>query len=667
MEGLGWFGNRAAEQRLKLLLGEQSGETLDANALEDAALVLISSVNDAGYLEPKLTVKVTLPEGRTAEYPLDSRLEQSLPRPLEARSATLRLERGRRFSLVGVTFTGLLALTEKEARGFFVGEGLLIPLASERIYSPGRLQRALNNLEEALRQQGYAEATVTVGDVQIDRSSGKVRAEVKVVEGRRWQVTELKFKIADGSETPENLAGNRVDQQWTSLWRQTTATAIRRWYYQRGHPDVQVRLVPDAVDAADGSKVVTVVAEVTPGPQVHVGEIRFTGNTHTREKTMRRLVATKTGDLLNPIRLDNGQARISQLGVFKSVDLRLAPTDGEVRNVEYAVTEGRRQELSLLAGYGSYEQLRGGIEWRHFNLFDRAHTDSLKLVQSMKSSQGDYVYTVPELFGTTTDGSVRLFGLNREELSFRREEYGANVSVLWPLRSFGIALTTGYTFKHLRNVDNELATQATDQVQADIASVDVGIVRDRRDNPLRPTKGYKLSAQVEAANRALGGQVVYQQFLLGASYHTRWGNGRWIHAGFSHGFVTTLGASDDSTLPVSVRFYPGGDGSIRGYQKGEAAPRAATGEFIGAKAYMLFNLELEQALTTKWSMVAFGDALGTAVQMSDYPFSEKLYSVGLGIRYQTIIGPVRVEYGHNLNPRPFDPAGTLQLSIGFPF
>jgi outer membrane protein insertion porin family len=667
VRGLGWFGNRTAEQRLKLLLGEQHGEFLDANAIEDAALVLISSVNQSGYLEPTLIARVTWGDGSTQEFPLDATLEHSLPRPLNVSSATLLLDKGRRFSLQDVTFTGLLAVTDKDARGFFIGEGLLIPLASERIYSPSRLSRAQSNLEEALRQQGYAEAVVSSGNVQIDRETGKVRAEINVKEGRKWIVTALNFSIADKSETPAKITETRLGQQWTSLWRQNAATAIRRWYYARGHPDVQVKLTPQAVDAADGTKSVTVVAEVIPGPVVHVGEVRFTGNTHTREKTLRRLVPGKTGDLLNPIRFDNGQARISQLGVFRSVDLKYVPADAEVRDVDYSMVEGRRQELSLLAGYGSYEQLRGGIEWRHYNLFDRAHTDSLKLIQSMKSSQGDYVYTVPELFGTTTDGSVRLFGLNREELSFRREEYGANISVLWPLRRLGVALTTGYTFKHLRNVDNELATRATDSNQADIASVDIGIVRDRRDNPLRPTKGYKLSAQVESANRALGGEVVYQQVMLGASYHTSWGTGRWIHAGVSHGLVTTFGATDDSTLPVSVRFYPGGDGSIRGYQNGEAAPRAANGEFVGAKSYLLFNLELEQALTSKWSVVAFGDALGTAARMSDYPFSEKLYSIGLGVRYQTIIGPVRVEYGHNLNPRPFDPAGTLQLSIGFPF
>ncbi len=667
VKGLGWFGNRTAEQRLKLLLGEQRGEFLDANGIEDAALVLISAINQNGYLEPTVIARVTLGNGQTEDYPLDAKLEHSLPRPLNVTAATLIIDRGKRFSLESVSFTGLLAISQKEARSFFIGAGLLVPLASERIYSPSRFSRALANLEEALRQQGYADATVTAGEVQVDHKTGKVQAEIKVQEGRKWTVSALNFSVSDQSEPPQKIAGAYINQPWTSLWRQNTATAIRRWYYARGHPDVQVTLTPHATDVADGTKTVAVMAQITPGPIVHIGAITISGNTHTKENTIRRLVPAKTGDLLNPIRLDNGQARISQLGVFQSVDLKTTPADPDVRDVEYAVTEGKRQEFNLLAGYGSYEQLRGGFEWRHYNLFDRAHTDSLKLVQSMKSSQGDYIYTVPELFGTTTDGSVRLFGLNRKEFSFRREEYGANVSVLWPLRRIGIELTTGYTFKHLRNADNELATHATDTSQADVASIDIGLVRDRRDNPLRPTKGYKLSAQVEAANRALGGEVVYQQVILGASYHTRWGSGRWIHAGISHGFVTTFGDSNDSRLPISVRFYPGGDGSIRGYQNGEAAPRTSTGEFIGAKSYLQFNLELEQALTSKWSAVVFGDALGETARMSDYPFSEKLYSVGLGVRYQTIIGPVRMEYGQNLNRRPLDPRGTLQFSIGFPF
>ena len=128
----------------------------------------------------------------------------------------------------------------------------------------------------------------------------------------------------------------------------------------------------------------------------------------------------------------------------------------------------------------------------------------------------------------------------------------------------------------------------------------------------------------------------------------------------------TLG-STDRDLPVNKRFYPGGENSIRGYADGEAAPRGPLDTFLGAKTYTLLNVELEQAVTKNISVVLFADTLGTAVQLARYPIDEYLYTAGLGVRYQTLIGPVRLEYGRNLNPRPNDPSGTLHLSLGFPF
>jgi outer membrane translocation and assembly module TamA len=285
----------------------------------------------------------------------------------------------------------------------------------------------------------------------------------------------------------------------------------------------------------------------------------------------------------------------------------------------------------------------------------------------MKSTRGTYTYTVPELFGSTLDGSARLFGLHREERSFTRDEFGVNTSIQWPWRALHAQLTTGYTLQRFNITHNDLATEPTDLGQVNSSSINFGVVQDRRDNPLTPHRGTKLFAQVDWASRWLGGEVDYQQLRIGGSYHTSWGHGRWIHVGLVHGVVLTLGATDDKDLPVNVRFFPGGDGSIRGYNDGEAAPRAANGQFVGAKSYVQLNVELEQALTSRWSVVLFGDGLGIAARIADYPFSEELYSVGLGVRYRTPIGPVRLEYGRNLNPRPLDPSGTVQLSIGVPF
>jgi outer membrane translocation and assembly module TamA len=77
-------------------------------------------------------------------------------------------------------------------------------------------------------------------------------------------------------------------------------------------------------------------------------------------------------------------------------------------------------------------------------------------------------------------------------------------------------------------------------------------------------------------------------------------------------------------------------------------------------------VEIEQALTPQWSLVFFLDALGAARRLENYPADEWLFSVGGGIRWRTVIGPIRLEYGHNLNPRSGDPRGTLHFAIGYP-
>ncbi|HWA08290.1 MAG TPA: BamA/TamA family outer membrane protein [Opitutaceae bacterium] len=667
VQGLGWWTNRELRQTLLRLLDGERRATLDANAIEDAAMIVFSDLTEVGYAEPRIEVEARLPDGTSATYTLDPRLDQPLPRPLTAAQVVLHVKPGRRFSVASVKFDGLTALSEDDARVYFRGENTLFVIGAERAYSPARVQRAVSNLLEELRRRGYAEAEVEADDVQIDHATGAVRIHVTVVEGAKWTVTALEYSPAPEGGAPTGLELGRLDRPWSSLWRQDMETAIRRWYYQRGYPDVTANLEARASEPANGIRHVTVTAAVVPGTKVTLGQVRFEGNERTHESVLRPLAPAKPGVPLNPSEMEEGQFRISHLGVFNTVDLRYDPPGGDTRDAVYHLVEGNRSDASLLFGYGSYEQLRGGIEQRSYNLFGLAHHSTLELVESMKSTRGEYDYTVPELFGSSIDGTAKVFGLRRQERSFLHEEYGTNFSIALPVKRLGLDFTTGYTFKRLRDTNNSLATGPTDPVQTDAAIVDFGVARDRRDNPLTPRRGYRIFAQVEEASREFGGNVDYQRLHFGAAYHTPWGSSRWFHLGLVHEVLTTLGARNDDLLPANVRFYPGGDNSIRGYREGEAAPRTPDGQFIGAKTTMLLSLELEQALTSKWSAVVFSDSLGMATRMAHYPFDERLYSVGLGVRFKTIVGPLRLEYGHNLHRRPLDPSGTLLFSIGFPF
>jgi outer membrane protein insertion porin family len=668
VDGMGWFGSRETSRNLQLLLGDQlAPATIDAPPIEDAALILFHELQRDGYLDARVTAEIFHPDGRKSRHPLTAMLDEPLPRPLAAQRVVFHVERGTRFLIREVVFRGLDAMREEEARRFFTGETMLIPLAADRIYSPDGVRTSLTNLAEELRLRGHADAVVTLAREEVDRATGRVRLEVDVNEGPVWRVDTVRFAETTDPMPPADFLQDRRGLAWSTLWRQDAAAAVRSWYFARGFPDVRVRINVRPSEPAPGRRSVTVEIRVSPGAQFLLGRVSFEGNTHTRERSMRRMLRLRGGELLNPVEIDNAQARLARLGVFNRIDLRYEDAGPGVRDAVFSVTEGRLQEVNLLAGYGSYEQLRAGVEWQQRNVFGRAHTSNLRLVQSMKSSTGDFRYTVPSLFGTTVDGSARLFGLRREELSFVRQEYGTNLSLSRDFPSLHSTGTASYTLQRLKTTANELATNPIDESETDVASLDLRLVRDRRDNPLTPRSGHRLFAQVQLASKMLGGEVDYQQVQFGGSYHRRIGAGRWMHLGLEHAVVTTFGAEDDRTLPVNVRFFPGGDTSIRGYNRGEAAPRAANGQFVGAKSTLQLNAEFEQALTPKLSVVLFGDALGTAARLADYPFDDTLFSVGLGLRYHTIIGPVRVEYGRNVNPREFDPRGTLLVSVGFPF
>lgn len=664
VDGAGFLRDRELQSALVRLLGAQQAK-LDTNAIEDAAVILMSALGEDGFQRATMEIVAELEDGRTRRVSFDPTFAQPLPRPLSARAVAFQLRPGVRFTIDAVQFAGLTVVSERQARAMFRSDAALFLTARANAWSAARVARSADALLAELRQRGYVEAEVRTR-VEANEQTGKVAVFVDVREGPAWRVAAVSYQREEGDAVPLPPVEGWRGRPWSPTLLKDIREAIRRAYYERGYPDVGVHVVAEPEQDPAAVRTTDVVATIIPGPRVTMGRARFEGAERMRESVLRRRVRLEAGEPLNVIELENSRYRLSRLGIFEAVELRYQPEDGAVRDPVFRLREGPRYETSLLFGYGSYERVRGGIEHRQRNIFGLAHQSRLELVQSMKSSSGDYTYVVPELFGESLDGTARLFGLQREEIAFLRQEFGANVALKRALRAIGGEVTASYTFQALRNRDNSLSTRATDERQLNVASLTFGVGGDRRDNPLRPRRGYHWSAQVELADPRLGSQATYQRTEFAVAYHTRWGGSRWLHAGLHHGVITTAGATD-ATLPVNKRFFPGGDSSIRGFKRGQAAPRGADGLFVGAKSVLLLNVELEQAVTPNWSAVVFWDGLGMAEQLADYPMRERLHTVGAGVRYQTLIGPVRLEYGRNLNPRPDDPSGMWQVSVGYPF
>jgi outer membrane protein assembly complex protein YaeT len=642
-------------------------EVVDANFIENAGLIIISRMREDGFLNPTVIADMELADDRRFAMRWRSTIDPPLPRPLSARRVHFKVYEGQRYFFDQLTFSGLYALPEKQARSFFIETDALITLKRNRIFTPGRLKRGIGALTELLERRGFQNVRVQTADVHQNDETGAVNVRIDVQEGPFHWVRSVRIETFV-QETNRPIYTEVIEPKapYSQLWLQDFIQTLKATNYIGGYADTAAEVKTLNREEITNSIRLDLLATVRTGPQIDVGHVRFLGHKETKEGIMADRVPLKSGDLLDPAKAEKGRSRLARLGIFDSVKLRYDIIDPDTRDVIYDVKEGKSLNINLLFGYGSYEMLRGGVELEKKNVWGMAHHARLRAIQSFKSTRGDFLYTMPQFIGEEIDLFLNGFGLVREEIDFTRKEYGGGAGGLKHFTGISTDLSLRYNYQVLRAADAPEAITRRSVENPGVGAIIADLRHDMRDSPIYPTRGYKLFTTLEVASEYLAGDVDYQRFELAASYHQPLGGGRVLSAGLSHGLIAPLDSAAED-IPFNKRFFPGGEYSIRGYQDGEAAPRNAQGDIIGAETYIFGSVEFEQALTPKWAVVVFVDAVAFARDFGNYPADEALYSVGGGLRWKSIVGPVRLEYGYNLNPRDRDPVGTLHLSLGFPF
>ena len=669
ISGFGLLGNLELKKQIRLMQeGKKPPIAYNANQVEDIVLIVLAKVKEDGYLEPKIQATLTLTNGTVKTYQWNKEFDTILPRPLAVKKLALKVQRGVRFYYERLDIEGLNVIPLKQARQFFINPDALFHFKSMRIFTPSLLQRSLDNLQEALNRRGYQDASVTATNVERNSTNGAVQVTVKVHEGLPTFVRSVHVEVfSPGAEQPKSQTTLHTNVPFSRRWEEDLTQSLRTNEYWKGFPDVKTDVTVRDQQTNAARIEADLTAKVETGTNMTLGAVHFEGQKRTRLSVLRHFAHLRPGEPLNPIKTELSREHLARLGIFDSVRMRYDTVGPHTRDVIYDLKEGNVFEVNLLFGYGSYDKLGGGFEVIHHNVLGLAHQVRLRAMQSFKSTIGDFRYTMPEIIGRNIDMFVSGSFLRREEISFDRVEYDAAVGLHRFFKPIKTDATLRYDYQFLNaqsSYFNVLETVGVGNARA--AAFVLDLKRDLLDNPLEPRHGYKLFSNVEVASEALGGEVSYQRILLGGAIHFDLGGGRLIHLGAIHGLSFTWGGTSRD-LPFNKRFFPGGENSVRGYQYGEAAPRNADGQIVGAETYLQGNAEFEQFLTQTISVVVFLDGVGFAEHRANYPFNEALYSVGGGLRWKTIIGPVRLEYGYNLNPRPFDPSGTIHFSFGFPF
>lgn len=656
VDGFGWLGNAELTASLRLL--EMESGDLTAQKIEDGAFLLANRLRQSGYLDARIsaTVEAEGGEERTVVWP--DPYEPQLDADLVAESVKYHIDAGLLYYYEDVTISGELPISPDEARAYFIPDTTLYSRKKDKSYSPSIFANQQKQLVAGLNVLGYNDARVTSSDAELDRETGAVNASLTVDAGPIYRVVQLQASIYENGELKDERE-RPVDHVYNRAWIEEQSRQLRNEAYHLGFPDTKVNGRIASSERVGDLVNVTVLIEVRRGRKFFIGDIEHKGATDTRDAVLARKTRLETGKPLDLTETEAARRRLSRIGIFRRVDLSYEQTSDHVRDVIFNYENGQRVEWQLLAGYGSYEQFRFGVIGKRSNLFGRAHSLSFEAIQSLKSTSGKVSYAVPEIFGEAIDGKFETTFLNRQELYFDRKERGVSIGLASRIERYKLDLGVDYAFERKQSTDPQIDLDP-DRLEDDknIGSITFRASRSTIDNVLYPTSGYELYSATRIAARALGGNTEFIRPEAGASYHRKLGS-RWLmHLNARGGYLAAL--EEGQSLPPAERFLMGGENSLRGFQRGGATP-------LGAEAFGLVNAELEYPLFDRLSAVVFTDAARvweTSEQFDDYG---DYLDVGLGLRYRTIVGPVRLEYARNIDPREGDPKGTLHLSIGFPF
>ena len=197
-----------------------------------------------------------------------------------------------------------------------------------------------------------------------------------------------------------------------------------------------------------------------------------------------------------------------------------------------------------------------------------------------------------------------------------------------------------------------------------ISGIRPGLIYDTRDNPFDPRKGVLAGITMKVASGILFSETNFAKLAFNASFYKELSK-RFVFAYSFRGGVAQ-GFGDTRELPIVERFFLGGRDTVRGYAQDTLGPKGADGTPTGGNVFLLTNLELRTSLGRGFGLVTFVDAGNVWLKAGDMDLSLK-YTAGLGLRYSTPVGPLRIDYGHKLNREKGESSGEIHFSIGQAF
>jgi outer membrane protein insertion porin family len=541
------------------------------------------------------------------------------------------------------------------------------PAGKNRTLIPGNtpfreddVDTGLAFIRQELNAQGFWEADAAMASRVVHSASGVVNLTIDVRPGKLYHIAAARILSADGRGVMEAEAAAQpyFGKSATTGNLNAMRLAVEESFNSRGYPDAKIQMSR----TLEAQQFVPEFS-IDLGKRVRLEHVLVKGLKRTRSESIAARMSPLEGDWYDEAAMNKRIRGLLATGAFSSARVETnAVGEGRV-DATLHLEEAPAKEVSVAAGVDSYQGFILRTRYADRNAGGRLLGFGTGFEFSTRGVLGETRLTAPWIFGSDVAATARVYALIYGREGYSSFETGLEGRCSWKIGDhYAMDLLGGYSLVNLSEdglPSSELGETVYTQPRLRFTQT-----IDFRDSLVLPKSGWHLESPVEI------GAAVGE---LSTSYGKAGLSGGWYHrlnadyqVGLGGEWGMLIPSGDGQDLPIDLRLFNGGSRSVRGFPDRELGP-AAQGYPTGGEAMWNANAEVIRNLSRALRAVAFLDTGALSREYNRLGSSDVEVAIGLGLRLELPVGPIRLEYGYNLTKDPGDPVGTLHFAIGVVF
>ena len=651
---------RVKPKRLRKEMKMRLNQAVNEQALEEARQKIIEIYQGKGYNDVSVEYRVE---------------------PIDEKRGTARVvftvTEGVKGAISQIRFEGNAHINEKVLRKQMKTRGRTLIYFVDKTgrLDEVQLEQDLDKIREYYQNHGFID--VEIKEVRKDRTpKGPMIITIVVAEGPQYHVRKLTITGYEHSTEARVRAFLKLKEGsvYSPKQLRDDAKAVADAYGSGGYVDLVI--TPEGTPA--GPALIDVHYTIEEGARSFANRVNIEGNTRTKDKVIRREVLIAPGDVFNTVRVDTTKKRLDNLGYFAKVETYPEDTDIPGRkDLTILVQEKRTGSLSFGGGFSTVDKLVGFAELTqgNFDLFNwpsfTGGGQKFRLRLQYGTQRKDFVLAVTEPYfldrRLSLSGQAFYNEANYLSAQYDQRNYGFLFELRKPINAYMYG-TLGYTLQDVDifNVDPSssqfIQSQKGSSVESKLLS---SLVFDSRDNPLLSRRGQRVTLSPMIAGGFLGGDVqVYAFDLEGSQYfHLPWDTILLIN-----GEIATVSQwGSGNQVPIYERLFLGGSNNLRGFPFREVGPQDENGEPVGGQSMARTTIEWTFPIIEKARGALFYDMGFVNSSAWSFGFNHTASDIGIGLRLDLPIGPLRLDYGYPVMRDGYNGGGHFNFNVGYQF